>query len=131
MSMYDNWSQPYNRQQYNNFGQMQSANIQSPFLMVPTIADVDKVVAQSGETRWIMVQNDAVIAVKTANAMGYATTEYYRLTKFDPTTPRTAPQNPEYVTAAQVDDKINAAIAQVLSQLQTAPATKTVRAKEA
>lgn len=94
MGMYDGWSQPnqYNRQPYNGYGQMQQPQVaQNPFLMVPTIADVDKVVAQAGETRWIMVQNDAVIAVKTASAVGYATTEYYRLSKFDPA----AMQTPE------------------------------------
>lgn len=128
MGMYDNWQQQYNRQPYNNYGQMPTMP-QNPFLMVPTIADVDKVVAQSGETRWIMVQNDAVIAVKTANAMGYATTEYYRLTKFDPASMRTTVQTTDYVTAEQVDEKINAAIAQALGQLQqTQP--KTGRSKE-
>lgn len=125
--MYDNWQQQYNRQPYSIYGQQ--AMPQNPFLMVPTIADVDKVVAQSGETRWIMVQNDAVIAVKTANAMGYATTEYYRLTKFDPSAMRTAAQSTDYITAAEVDDKINAAIAQALAQLQQAQ-PKTGRSKE-
>lgn len=54
MGMYDSWSQPnqYNRQPYNGYGQMQQPQVaQNPFLMVPTIADVDKVVAQAGETR--------------------------------------------------------------------------------
>lgn len=130
MGMYDNWQQQYNRQPYSGYGQMQSVMPQNPFLMVPTIADVDKVVAQSGETRWIMVQNDAVIAVKTANAMGYATTEYYRLTKFDPAAVRTTVQATDYVTSAQVDDKINTAIAQALAQLQQ-NTPKTNRSKEA
>ena len=132
MPMYDNWPQnAYGRQPYNNgYNQMQPVS-QSPFLMVPTIADVDKVVLQSGETRWIMVQNDAILAVKTANAMGYATAEYYRLTKIDPATMRASLSGPEYVTADQVDEKIQAAIAQAMSQIQTAPAAKTTRAKEA
>ena len=133
MGMYDNWGQSnqYNRQQYNAYNQMQQSVAQNPFLMVPTIADVEKVVAQAGETRWIMVQNDAVIAVKTASAVGYATTEYYRLTKFDPAAMQTPAPGCNYVTEQQMEERINAAISQAMSQLQPAPAAKSTRTKEA
>ena len=134
MGMYDSWSQPnqYNRQPYNGYGQMQQPQVaQNPFLMVPTIADVDKVVAQAGEPRWIMVQNDAVIAVKKANAVGYATTEYYRLSEFDPAAMQTSAPGCNYVTEQQMEDRINAAISQVMSQMQPVPAAKTTRTKEA
>lgn len=134
MGMYDNWSQSnqYNRQPYNGYGQMQQPQVaQTPFLMVPTIADVEKVVAQAGETRWIMVQNDAVIAVKTASAVGYATTEYYRLSKFDPAAMQTPAPGCNYVTEQQMEERINAAISQAMSQLQPAPAAKSTRTKEA
>ena len=134
MGMYDGWSQPnqYNRQPYNGYGQMQQPQVvQNPFLMVPTIADVDKVVAQAGETRWIMVQNDAVIAVKTASAVGYATTEYYRLSKFDPAVMQTPAPGCNYVTEQQMEERINAAISQAMSQLQPASAAKSTRTKEA
>ena len=131
MGMYDGWSQPnqYNRQPYNGYGQMQVA--QNPFLMVPTIADVDKVVAQAGETRWIMVQNDAVIAVKKANAGGYATTEYYRLSEFDPAAMQTPAPGCNYVTEQQMEERINAAVSQVMSQMQPVPTAKSTRTKEA
>lgn len=131
MGMYDGWSQPnqYNRQPYNGYGQMQVA--QNPFLMVPTIADVDKVVAQAGETRWIMVQNDAVIAVKKANAVGYATTEYYRLSEFDPAAMQTPAPGCNYVTEQQMEERINAAVSQVMSQMQPVPTAKSTRTKEA
>lgn len=134
MGMYDGWSQPnqYNRQPYNGYGQMHQPQVaQNPFLMVPTIADVDKVVAQAGETRWIMVQNDAVIAVKTASAVGYATTEYYRLSKFDPAVMQTPAPGCNYVTEQQMEERINAAISQAMSQLQLASAAKSTRTKEA
>ena len=133
MGMYDNWGQSnqYNRQQYNAYNQMQQSVAQNPFLMVPTIADVEKVVAQAGETRWIMVQNDAVIAVKTASAVGYATTEYYRLSKFDPAAMQTPAPGCNYVTEQQMEERINAAISQAMSQLQPAPAAKSTRTKEA
>ena len=134
MGMYDSWSQPnqYNRQPYNGYGQMRQPQVaQNPFLMVPTITDVDNVVAQAGETRWIMVQNDAVIAVKTANAVGYATTEYYRLSKFDPAVMQTPAPGCNYVTEQQMEERINAAISQVMSQMQPASAAKSTRTKEA
>lgn len=138
MGVYDGWSQPnqYNREPYNGYGQMQQPQVaQNPFLMVPTIADVDKVVAQAGETRWIMVQNDAVIAVKKANAVGYATTEYYRLSNFEPAAMQT-PAEAQYLTAAQAEQKIQAAVKaeveRVMAQYQTAPAApaRPARAKE-
>ena len=117
MGMYDNWSQSnqYNRQPYNGYNQMQQ----------PQVAQ-----NQAGETRWIMVQNDAVIAVKKANAVGYATTEYYRLTEFDPAAMQTPAPGCNYVTEQQMDERINAAISQAMSQLQSAPAAKSTRTKE-
>lgn len=98
---------------------------QSPFTMVPTIADVDKVMVQPGETRWIMVQNEPVMAVKKADTMGYASGEYYRLTKIDPAAMQT-PAEAQYLTSAQADQKIQAAVKaeveRAMAQYQTAPA---------
>lgn len=96
---------------------------QSPFTMVPTIVDVDKVMVQPGETRWIMVQNEPVMAVKKADTMGYASGEYYRLTKIDPAAMQT-PAETQYLTSAQADQKIQAAVKaeveRVMAQYQTA-----------
>lgn len=108
---------------------------QNPFTMVPTVADVEKVMVQPGETRWIMVQNEPVLAVKKADTMGYASGEYYRLTKIDPAAMQ-APGDMQYLTAAQADQKIQAAVKveveRAMAQYQTAPAapTKPTRAKE-
>lgn len=108
---------------------------QSPFTMVPTIADVDKVSVQPGETKWIMVQSDPIFAVKTANAMGYAPAEYYRFDQIDPAAMQT-PAETQYLTSAQADQKIQAAVKaeveRVMAQYQTAPAApaKPARAKE-
>lgn len=120
---------------YNATPQYQSAQQvggQNPFIMVPAIADVEKVVAQPGETKWIMVQNEPVLAVKQASTMGYASSEYYRLTKFDPAAVQ-AGGEPQYLTAAQADEKIQAAVKaevdRVMAQYQTAPA-KATRSKE-
>ena len=141
---YTGWQQPniYNQPPFGGYGQQMQPQMnaqpaqqiggQNPFTMVPTIADVEKVVAQPGDTKWIMVQNDPVLAVKTANTMGYASSEYYRLTKFDPTAVQTVGE-PQYLTAAQADEKIQAAVKaevdRVMAQYQTAPA-RTTRAKE-
>ena len=63
---YTGWQQPniYNQPPFGGYGQQiqpqmnaqpaQQIGGQNPFTMVPTIADVEKVVAQPGETKWIM-----------------------------------------------------------------------------
>lgn len=90
---------------------------------------------QPGETRWIMVQNEPVMAVKKADTMGYASGEYYRLTKIDPAAMQT-PAETQYLTSAQADQKIQAAVKaeveRVMAQYQTAPAApaRPARAKE-
>ena len=130
----------FGQSQYNPMG-MQSAPQPgnqapaTPFTMVPTVADVDKVVAQPGETKWIMVQNEPVLAVKTANTMGYASSEYYRLAKIDPAALQGG-GDAQYLTAAQAEQKIQAAVKaeveRVMAQYQTAPAApaKAARGKE-
>lgn len=133
---YGGWQQnPYSMPLIGGYGQSQyqqqmpgqaaQMSAQTPFTMVPTIADVDKVVAQPGETKWIMVQNDPVLAVKTANAMGYASSEYYRLTRFDPAASQQV-DGIQYLTEAQADQKIQAAVKaeveRAMAQYQAAPA---------
>lgn len=143
---YGGWQQnPYNVPPIGGYGQSQyqqqvpgqaaQMSAQTPFTMVPTIADVDKVMVQPGETRWIMVQNEPVMAVKKADTMGYASGEYYRLTKIDPAAMQT-PAEAQYLTSAQADQKIQAAVKaeveRVMAQYQTAPAAsaRPARAKE-
>ena len=56
----------------------------TPWTMVPSLADVDKVSVQPGETKWI--------------AMGYAPAEYYRFEQIDPaglTAPVSVPAVPQ------------------------------------
>lgn len=130
----------YGQGQYNQMGaqsalQTGAAAMTTPFTMVPTVADVDKVVAQPGETRWIMVQNEPVMAVKKADMMGYASSEYYRLTKIDPAAMQGG-GDVQYLTAAQAEQKIQAAVKaeveRVMAQYQTAPtaSTRAARGKE-
>lgn len=143
---YEGWRpDPYGAQPMTGYGQNQympqmqgqtgQMAAQSPFTMVPTIADVDKVSVQPGETKWIMVQSDPIFAVKTANAMGYAPAEYYRFDQIDPAAMQT-PAEAQYLTSAQADQKIQAAVKaeveRVMAQYQTAPAApaRPARAKE-
>ena len=143
---YEGWRpDPYGAQPMTGYGQNQympqmqgqtgQMAAQSPFTMVPTIADVDKVSLQPRETTWIMGQSDPIFAVKTANAMGYAPAEYYRFDQIDPAAMQT-PAEAQYLTSAQADQKIQAAVKaeveRVMAQYQTAPAApaRPARAKE-
>lgn len=78
-----------------------------------------------------MIQNDYAIAVKTADAIGYSNTKYYKLAEFKPTTvQQPVSSGTEYITAAQLDEKLNNFASQIVTQLQSVPANKTARAKE-
>lgn len=113
---------PYNNANGQNpnvgYGQNQQPG-SSPFIIVPTVGDVEKVVVQPNETKWFMIQNDTAIAVKTASSIGYSTTEYYKLTKFVPTALQPPAAGSEYVTT----DQLKEAISQIVNQLQASPTT--------
>ena len=110
---------------------------QTPWTMVPCLADVDKVSVQPGETKWIMVQSDPIFAVKTANAMGYAPAEYYRFEQIDPAVlaAPAAVQASQQLTRADVEkiveDKAQALISQYGAALASqAPAQTSAKAKK-
>lgn len=54
------------------------------WVTVPTVKDIANVSVQPGVKAWIMAQNDAVFAVRSADQMGVTTTEYYRFERYDP-----------------------------------------------
>ena len=89
-----------------------------PWIMVPTIADVDKVSVDRGETKWIMVQSDQIFAVKTANAMGYAPAEYYRFEQIDPAMLSAASSAPggQQLTRADVEQIVDAKAQELIGQ---------------
>ena len=64
---------------------------------VPTIQQVEQVGLQPGQRKLIMVQNEPVVASRSADNMGLITTEYYRLEKFVPGAV-SAPQAADYIT---------------------------------
>ena len=70
---------------------------------VQTINQVEQVSIQPGQRRIVMVQNEPVIAVRSADQMGLASTEYYRLEKFDPAAVCAAPAA-DYVTRKEFEE---------------------------
>lgn len=87
----------------------------TPWTMVPSLADVDKVGVQPGETKWIMIQSDPIFAVKTANAMGYAPAEYYRFEQIDPMT-LAQPMAVSPLTRQDVESIVDAKAAELIKQ---------------
>jgi hypothetical protein len=74
------------------------------WIMAPSIKQVEQVSVQPGQKAWIMIQNDAVFALRTADNMGLVTTDYYRFEKFDPEAAAPMAATPEYVTRKEFDD---------------------------
>lgn len=70
---------------------------------VQTINQVEQVGVQPGQRRIVMVQNEPVIAARSADQMGLVSTEYYRLEKFDPAASAVTPQT-EYITRREFDE---------------------------
>lgn len=53
-------------------------------LQVATIKQVEQATVQPGCKALVMVANEPVIAMRTADNMGITTTDYYRIERFDP-----------------------------------------------
>lgn len=86
-------------QPYQPFQQRQNLD----WIMVQTVEQVESVSVQPNGKAWIMVQNEPIFAVRTADMMGLTTTKYFRFEEFDP---RQMKQNAEYVTASQLAEAI-------------------------
>lgn len=70
---------------------------------VQTVAQVEQVGLQPGQRKIVMVQNEPVIAARSADNMGLVSTEYYHLEKFDPTAAVSVPAV-EYITRKEFDE---------------------------
>jgi hypothetical protein len=73
------------------------------WIMAPSIKQVEQVSVQPGQKAWVMVQNDAVFALRTADNMGLVTTDYYRFEKFEPEAAAPGAATPQYVTREEFD----------------------------
>ena len=89
---------------YNMGGMISPSANNSPWLYVPTAKDVQSVQVQPGQKTWVMVQNDCVFALRSADNMGIVTTDFYRFEKIDAETAN--PQN-EYVTRKEWTEFLN------------------------
>lgn len=77
------------------------------WIMTQTVKQVEQVSVQPGQKAWIMVQNEPVFALRTADNMGLITTDYYRFEKFDPSNTATEPAV-SYVTSEQLEERLAA-----------------------
>lgn len=73
------------------------------WIRVNTMEDVKNVTVAPGKKAWIMLQNDPVFVVKSANDMGLATTQAF---KFEPYNPQQAAAAPaaEYAPMSAVQN---------------------------
>lgn len=75
------------------------------WIMAQTVKQVEQVSVQPGQKAWIMVQNEPVFALRTADNMGLITTDYYHFEKFDPSVAPVEPA-PAYVTVEQLEERL-------------------------
>lgn len=75
------------------------------WIMAQTVKQVEQVSVQPGQKAWIMVQNEPVFALRTADNMGLITTDYYRFERFDPSSNPADPA-PAYVTVEQLEERL-------------------------
>lgn len=89
---------------YNMGGMISPSANNSPWLYVPTAKDVQSVQVQPGQKTWVMVQNDCVFALRSADNMGIVTTDFYRFEKIDA---EAANPQTEYVTRKEWEEFLN------------------------
>ena len=77
------------------------------WVTVPTVKDIANVSVQPGVKAWIMAQNDAVFAVRSADQMGVTTTEYYRFERYDPDVEARVNRTEEFVTRKEFDKLVD------------------------
>ena len=93
-------NQPMNLSpQYQNAPQRQNMtnNSNVDWIRVNTMDDVANITVQPGKQAWIMLQNEPIFVVKSADAMGLATTDAFRFEKI------TGEKKPEYVTREEFE----------------------------
>lgn len=71
------------------------------WIRVNTMEDVERVTVQPNSKAWIMLSNEPVFVLKTADGMGLTTTDAYRFEKVS------GDKKPEYVTREEFNNLIN------------------------
>lgn len=107
--------------------QQQAASGAPVVLQVATIKQVEQAQVQPGGKALVLVANEPVIAMRTADNMGLTTTDYYRIEKFDPDAQVAAGPAGDYVTRAEFQQFVNSLRAPVSAR---GPAPAEREAKE-
>lgn len=94
------------------------AGNRATLLLVPEVAEIEKIPVMPGERIWAMATNDAVIGCRTGGDMGAQTT-YCRLEPYEP------PRPEEYVTKADLEEMLT----RILAAQQPVPAAPAKTAK--
>lgn len=104
--------------------QQQAVSAAPVVLYVPNVSDVKEVDLHGAANALIIVQNEPVIAMKTAaNSMGLTATDYYHLDKFDPASMSAPASSQDFVTRAEFQQFVNSLRAPVADP-QAAPVKK-------
>lgn len=75
-------------------------------LQVATLKQVEQATVQPGSKALVLVANEPVIAMRSADNMGLTTTDYYHIEKFDPDA-ASVPSAAEFVTRAEFQQFVN------------------------
>ena len=75
-------------------------------LQVATVKQVEQATVQPGSKALVLVANEPVIAMRSADNMGLTTTDYYHIEKFDPEA-GSSPSAAEFVTRAEFQQFVN------------------------
>lgn len=93
--------------------------------MVQTINQVEQINVPAGAKAWIMVQNEPIFALRTADQMGLVQTDYYRFEHIDPAAAAPA-QQADYITR----DELEARLTELVGTLKPQPARPKKEAAE-
>lgn len=94
----------------------QQANSSPVVMQVPSIKQVEQAPVQPGGKALVLVANEPVIAMRTADNMGLTTTDYYHIEKFYPDAAAPAPAG-DFVPRAEFNQTIQTLLQQI-QQLQ-------------
>lgn len=98
-------------QQFQQMQQSQAQQMQAPggmdIVTVQNVQQVEQIQLSPGQRRLVMVQNEPVVAMRSADNMGIATTEYYQLVKFNPSDTRQKTAENDYITKEQLESRLS------------------------
>lgn len=87
----------------------QAAQPNMEVVPVQTIQQVEQIGLQPGQRKMVMVQNDAVVALRVADPVsGLVDTKYFNLVEFDPRAVQGQAVPANYVTVEQLEERLAA-----------------------